>query len=172
MNRLEKHSLTESRTCCSPRTPRWVSYCPAKLASGKSSAVELERTATSHSCMLYCLLRAWYFSKISSWSCLGYEPPLIKSRIFVPVYWSCSTLVSSKVLRISSILGYRLLWLMKALYPSVVTTYPSGTEMPLGLSSWSISPRDAFLPPTVARSLRFSSFMNFVWATNHLLIEH
>ncbi len=34
-------------TSSAPRTLRYVSYWPAKLASGRSSAVEEERTATS-----------------------------------------------------------------------------------------------------------------------------
>eukprot|EP00362_Geleiidae_sp_MMETSP1317_P001001 CAMPEP_0201281758 /NCGR_PEP_ID=MMETSP1317-20130820/3974_1 /ASSEMBLY_ACC=CAM_ASM_000770 /TAXON_ID=187299 /ORGANISM="Undescribed Undescribed, Strain Undescribed" /LENGTH=91 /DNA_ID=CAMNT_0047592535 /DNA_START=2305 /DNA_END=2577 /DNA_ORIENTATION=+ len=51
---------------------------------------------------------------------------------------------------------------MNFLNPSVVTTKPSGTAIPLGVKFYSISPRDAFFPPTVLKSLRSNSFKNLV----------
>src|SRR5438067_2069935 len=48
-HRLAQQRRTASRTASAPRTHKNVSYCPAQLASGESSASALDRTATAAS---------------------------------------------------------------------------------------------------------------------------
>jgi hypothetical protein len=47
VKREAKQRRQASRRCAVPRMFRYVSCCPAKDAVGRSSAVALERTATS-----------------------------------------------------------------------------------------------------------------------------
>jgi len=49
VKRLDQHFTVFSVTSLTPLTFRYVSCCPAKDASGRSSAVALERTATKMS---------------------------------------------------------------------------------------------------------------------------
>ena len=49
VNRLAQHRRTAARTSAAPRTHRYVSCSPAKLASGASSPTADDRTATGTS---------------------------------------------------------------------------------------------------------------------------
>src|SRR5207237_1554686 len=118
-----QHRRTAFRSAASPSTSRIVSCWPAKLASGRSSAVADERTAT--------------------------RPPSARYASRTAVAISGGTAVSSSRARapIGSV-GSTLAALAAAAYASVVITKASGTGKPARMSS----PRLAPFPPATARS--------------------
>src|SRR6266498_3788712 len=58
VHKLDQHCCTAFNKADFPRTLRYVSCCPAKLAPGRSSAVADERTARGKSPTV-CIKLAW-----------------------------------------------------------------------------------------------------------------
>src|SRR3981189_2840297 len=118
-----QHRRTASRSAASPSTSRIVSCWPAKLASGRSSAVADERTAP--------------------------RPPSARYASCTAVATSGGTAISiSRARAPIGFVGSTLAALAAAAYASVVITKPSGTGKPVRMSS----PRFAPFPPATARS--------------------
>ena len=129
-------------SCSKPLTFRYVSCCPAKLASGKSSAVADERTATLTFSPSFSYSARTAFHTLS-----GRFPAVIRSRNFAAALNSfassspafCSSSLINPVSAFSAI---------NARYASDVTTKPIGTASPAEV----ISPRFAPFPPALGTS--------------------
>ncbi len=156
VNSEAKQRRTASRSMPSPWMLRYVSCCPAKLASGRSSAVALLRTATSQ-CGPYSSWRRPYAARTADAMSSGSVALRIAVRTRRPADCSRSICWTSSPVRASSIRGSRPASERKRRYASAVVAKPFGTRMPRGPSARRISPSDAFLPPTRGTSARSRS---------------
>jgi len=89
---------------------------------------------------------------MSATSSGGNGAPAIQPRIDWPARASARTSATSRSFIASSIRDARPLCCMNSRKASDVVAKPPGTRMPAAESSPIISPSDAFLPPTCARS--------------------
>ena len=124
-----QHLRTASISASSPLVPRIVSCCPAKLASGRSSAVADERTATGGE------PRARYASRTASAMPTGTGDAIRRTRALAGA--SGATPAASAA----------------SAYALVPMTNPSGTGNPARMSS----PRFAPLPPATGTSAALRS---------------
>ena len=108
---------------------RKVSCWPAKLASGKSSAVADERTATS-TLLLYCLHNCLYALVIFSVNSFGNSAVLINSLTFFPLSARLFTSEVSKSDKICFISCCKNDSSIKNLYAWAVTENPFGILTP------------------------------------------
>ncbi len=159
-----QHRWTASRRSSSPRTLRNVSCCPAKLASGRSSAVALDRTATTSP---FSPIRA-YASTIAS---------LIWSGIPTLRTISCTSLETDSRAPLSSTSRRSSLRKSVSSIPVstrnlrnawAVTTNAFGTGRPREV----ISPRDAPFPPTEMISSFFISSSHRTLGISFMLAPH
>ena len=133
-----------------PTTFRKVSCWPANEASGRSSAVAEERTANEA-----FGLPAVSFSNsaLMAWSSSGGNGvDSIQWRISAPAAASARTSSVFSVERRASILAARPLCCRNCRKAWAVVAKPPGTRTPEAASWLIISPREAFLPPTVSTS--------------------
>ena len=133
-----------------PTTLRKVSCWPANEASGRSSAVAEERTAKL-ACALPPLRVAkasrMAFSRSSGKGCCS-----TSARISAPVAASAFTLSVSSASSLAWILASSPSCFRNSRKACAVVAKPVGTRTPCG-NCEIISPRLAFLPPTVSTSL-------------------
>ncbi len=169
VNRDAKHFEHASLRLLWPLILRYVSCCPAKEAVGKSSAVAELLTATSV-LGAYCSDNFSYACLISSHRSSGRPALKINSLADLPLSARSITLFLSR-LPISSLSLF--------VIPDEFSTYqyasahianPLGVLTPLGVSSWYISPREAFFPPTIGTSSIPISFNHFIYFTRFSII--
>src|SRR5208337_4183992 len=148
-------------TAVSPLILRYVSCWPAKLASGRSSAVALDRTATIRSLVAIFL----YEVLTSSFIAAGIFA-FITSALMVSAAFSRAALFSTSIFsetlkifwsRPVSTRNLRNAW--------AVTTNAGGTGRPIE----AISPRDAPLPPTDEISSFLISSSHSILGTSFML---
>ena len=144
-----KTSLIAIKILSIPRILRKVSCWPANEASGKSSAVADERTATAMSSPWLISAKA---SRISCSRSLGNSCSIIMSRIFLPVAVNAATSSTSRPWSASLILSWRPVPIKNLLKASDVVAKPPGTLTPKSVRWLIISPNEAFLPPTLSMS--------------------
>ena len=132
-----------------PRMFKKVSCWPANDASGKSSAVAEERTATAMSSPPLMVSNDWRTSCSRS---LGSSCSIIQVRIFLPVSASLLTSFTSSVLSSLLILSSKPVSVKKRLNAFEVVAKPPGTLTPKSDKWLIISPSEAFLPPTISMS--------------------
>src|SRR6478752_7223518 len=137
-----------------PRTLRKVSCCPANEASGRSSAVALERTAKLTSAPLSPLSpTSWsYAVRMSLSRSAGNACLSTCSRMLAPTSASLRVSSTSRSDSIALMRSARPSFARKRRYASAVVAKPSGTVTPALDRCWTISPREAFLPPTSSTS--------------------
>src|SRR3990172_1940154 len=95
VKRLDQHLTTLSKRSSTPLTFKKVSCCPAKEASGRSSAVALDRTATKASLRLSLLHSSLYADLTAFSTSLGIEDFSMSSRIFFDAVSYCFGLLGS-----------------------------------------------------------------------------
>ena len=138
-----------------PTTLRKVSCWPAKLASGRSSAVADERTA-KEACGSSRVSSAKAVRTASS-SAGGNGVDSTHCRISAPAAASARTSsVSSEASR-ASMRAARPPWASISRKACAVVAKPPGTRTPLADSWLMSSPSEAFLPPTDSTSVILSS---------------
>jgi hypothetical protein len=138
LNSDDQQRRTAASSPASPRTPRIVSCCPAKLASGRSSAVADERTATTTSSPIpaYAVTSAAAISRDT-----GAASNAARTASAAPPFASPAIAATTAGARATS------------RYAAVVRQKPSGTGIPAASSS----PRFTALPPATARCSRRSA---------------
>ena len=140
-----------------PLTFKTVSCCPAKEASGKSSAVADDLTAQLTS-LPYSASRFSKASSIDFSNSGGNGVFITQFLIFEPTLTSSFTSLTSRRSSASLILSARPSCARNSLYASAVVANPPGTfTFPLLVRFLIISPSDAFFPPTWFTSLIWTS---------------
>ena len=139
-----------------PTTLRTVSCWPAKEASGRSSAVALERTANETPAGESFVRRA-KCSRMAFSRSGGKAASLTQLRISAPAWARAFTSSVLRVARRALMRSVSRLWSRKSRKASAVVAKPPGTWTP-DAESWLISsPSEAFLPPTTSTSVMRSS---------------
>ncbi len=161
--------LTASSTLANPWMLRNVSCWPANDASGRSSAVADERTATDRSPFAPCC-SASYARLTSCSSCAGNGWAVIQPRISAPAAASALTSSTSSFSSLPSMRFASPPCARKSRYACAVVAKPPGTRTPPPASWPIISPSEAFLPPMRPTSCMrsFSKGMTY----DSLLMDH
>src|SRR5882672_595188 len=134
-----------------PRMLRKVSCCPAKDASGMSSAVALERTATDTAASPS--VRARYASAISDSRRLENSAVSIQPRISSQQRARSATSSGSSPSSLAAMRPASPPCARNSRKASAVVAKPPGTRIPACESCEIISPSEAFLPPTCSTSV-------------------
>src|SRR5688572_10551034 len=156
VNSDEQHACTARRRPSRPTTLRNVSAAPANDASGKSSAVADDRTASSGSRPSRAHSRS-YAATIATFSSSGRGVSRTAVRAARPCRANSGRFSGSNRSKMARSFASRPSVARSRRYASAVVANPSSTPTPFGLSARNSSPSEAFLPPTRPRSVRAMS---------------
>ena len=148
-----------SFTFAKPLMFKKVSCWPAKEASGKSSAVAEERTATEISSVPESATIFSHAVWMSASNSAGNGVSITHWRMFLPHSAKALTSSTSKASKAALMRSFKPSWAMNLRKASAVVAKPPGTRTPFEANWLIISPNEAFLPPTCSTSVlrRFSN---------------